>query len=168
LDVRTLEARLATPRHFVWIERHVTGENAARVRALDLPGIGLTPEPRRFYPGRSLAGPVIGFAGIDGHGLSGLELTLDEVLTGEQASVAALRDASGRLTLSEAALEPRPGAEVRLTIDRTIQFIVEQALAAALEENQAKAGTAVVVDVATGAVLAMASLPSLDPNAPGE
>jgi cell division protein FtsI (penicillin-binding protein 3) len=167
LDVREVEARLAGRRQFAWIERHVTGEEAAKVRALKLAGVGLMPEPRRFYPGRMLAGPVLGFAGIDGKGLSGLELTLDAALTGERASVAALRDASGNLALSEAALEPRPGASVRLTIDRTVQFTAERALAEAVKAHDAEAGTAVVIDVATGAVLAMATVPSLDPNTPG-
>jgi cell division protein FtsI (penicillin-binding protein 3) len=96
LDLRSLEGRLATRRYFAWIKRHVTPAEAASVRALDLQGVSLTSEPRRFYPGKRLAGHILGFAGIDGKGLDGLELTMDEVLTGQQAEMATLRDASGR------------------------------------------------------------------------
>src|SRR5690606_13662595 len=82
VDARVLEARLASPRYFAWVKRHVSPEEAAAVRAADLPGVYLTPEPRRFYPGRRLAGPLLGFAGIDGRGLDGLELTMNDLLAG--------------------------------------------------------------------------------------
>ncbi|WP_428262632.1 penicillin-binding transpeptidase domain-containing protein [Haliangium sp.] len=167
LDVRALEASLVTRRHFVWIERHVTPEEARQLRDLELEGIYLTPEPRRFYPGKGLAGPVLGFAGIDGDGLDGLELRMDELLRGEQARVAALRDAAGRVMMADGVVKARPGATVTLTLDRAIQDVAERALADAVAEHQAKGGSLVVVDVATGGVLAMASQPTYDPNSPG-
>lgn len=166
-DVRALEAKLATRRHFVWLERHVAGREAEALRAADLSGIYLTPEPRRFYPGKSLAGPVLGFAGIDGNGLDGIELKLDELLEGEKARFPALRDASGRVMMADGVVAAQPGATVVLTLDRSIQHIAERALEAAVFDSQAKAGSLVVLDVHTGGVLAMASWPTYDPNDPG-
>ncbi|ACY14498.1 penicillin-binding transpeptidase domain-containing protein [Haliangium ochraceum] len=167
LDVRALEAKLATRRHFVWIERHVTAEEARQLREADLSGIYFTPEPRRYYPGKELAGPVIGFAGIDGNGLDGIELRMDELLVGEKARFAALRDAAGRTMMADGVVAAEAGHTVTLTIDRSVQHIAEAALADVVVENQAKAGSIVVLDVATAGVLAMANWPNYDPNAPG-
>ncbi len=166
MDNRDLEARLASRRYFSWIKRHVTPEQAEKVRALDIPGVSLTREPRRFYPGKALAGHILGFAGIDGRGLDGLELTMDEVLTGRRAEVAALRDASGQMMVDDPEAIPSPGASITLTIDRTIQFAAERAVRDAVIENQAKSAVAVVMDIKTGDVLAIASYPELDPNDP--
>lgn len=167
LDVRALEAKLASRRYFAWIDRHISADKARAIRDADLKGIYLTPEPRRFYPGKSLAGPVLGLAGIDGNGLDGIELKLDTLLRGERAKFAALRDASGRIMLADGLVKPRPGASITLTIDRAVQYIAEEALEDAVLEHDAKAGSLVVLDVSTGEVLAMANWPSYDPNAPG-
>lgn len=167
IDLRALEAKLASGRHFAWIDRHVTVEEANAVRTAKLKGVYITQEPRRFYPGRQLAGPVLGFAGIDGEGLDGLELTMDDILAGKRARFAALRDASGRLMMADGVEPSEPGATITLAIDRSIQHIAEVALEKAVTDNQAKAGTMVVLDVFTGEVMAMASWPGYDPNAPG-
>jgi cell division protein FtsI (penicillin-binding protein 3) len=167
-DVRELEDRLASRRHFVWASRHVTSQQAAAVRKLELAGVYITQEPRRFYPGKSLAGPLLGFAGIDGNGLDGLELAMEELLVGKRASMSALRDAAGKVSFSSALEDPEPGAAVRLTIDRSIQFIAERALGQAVEEHKAKSGTVIVLDVLTSEVLAMASWPTIDPNDPAK
>ncbi|MCG8418981.1 MAG: PASTA domain-containing protein [Proteobacteria bacterium] len=167
LDIRAVEAKLTTRRYFVWLERHVTPEQAEMVRHAALPGVYLTPEPRRFYPGMSLAGPVLGVVGIDGNGLDGIELKMDALLSGQQARFAALRDASGRVMIADGLVKPEPGATITLTIDRAIQFIAERALEAAVKDNQARAGTLVILDVATGEVLAMANWPTHNPNLPG-
>ncbi len=166
LDVNTVEARLATTRHFAWVARHVTPEQAAAVRALKLKGVEVTREPRRWYPGRTSGGPVLGFAGIDGNGLDGLELAMDDVLTGERARFRALRDAKGKTMMADGLVEATPGATVQLTIDRAIQHIADEALAGAITLHKAKSGTVVVLDVHTGGVLAMASWPTYDPNDP--
>lgn len=166
LDVRAVEAKLATKRHFVWLERHVSDDRADAVRSADLHGIYLTPEPRRFYPGKTLAGPLLGFAGIDGNGLDGIELKMDELLTGHRARFAALRDASGRTMMSEGMARPQPGATIRLTIDRSVQFIAERALEDTVHENQATAGLIVILDVKSGEVMAMANWPTYDPSSP--
>lgn len=167
LDIRPLESQLATRRYFTWIKRHITPSQAEAIRALDIKGVSLTKEPRRYYPGKKLAGHILGFAGIDGKGLDGLELAMDEVLTGEQARVASLRDASGNLMVDDPNAVPHAGASITLTIDRTIQFAAERAVREAVTLNKAKSAVAVVQDVRNGDILAIASYPDIDPNDPG-
>ena len=164
LDVRLVEDKLSTRRHFEWIKRHLTATEAEAIREADIEGLGLTLEPRRFYPGKSLAAPLLGSAGIDGAGLDGVELELDDLLAGERGVYAGLRDASGRVTLADGADEAKPGATVYLTIDRAIQDIAERALADVIEEHLANAGSITILNVNTGAVLAMANWPTFDPN----
>ncbi len=166
MEPAEIEARLSSPRYFVWIERHVSEEKARAVRAARLEGVSLTPEPRRFYPGRGLAGPVLGFASIDGRGLDGVELTMNELLAGRRVSAAALRDATGALMLPDGPVEPVPGVSVTLTINRFVQYAAERALATAMNKHRAKAGVIVVLDVPTGGVLALANWPCYDPNRP--
>ena len=165
-DVRVLEARLASGRSFVWLDRHITPEQAEKIRTAKLPGIEIAQEPRRWYPARASGGPVLGFAGIDGEGLDGLELSLDKKLRGERARFAALRDAPGKTIAADGIVDAAPGATVTLTLDRAIQAFADEALAKAIAQNQARSGVVVVIDVATGGVLAMASSPTYDPNAP--
>jgi cell division protein FtsI (penicillin-binding protein 3) len=167
---RELEKKLAETRYFVWLKRRVTGEASAKVRALDLPGIGSTAEPRRFYPGKSLAGPVLGFAGLDGKGLEGIELSLDTLLRGEKTTLPAIRDARGNLLLGHTWTDVEPasagGGCVTLSLDRFLQYTAEQALEAAVTLHRAKAGVVVVLDPKSSDVLALASFPTYDPNDP--
>jgi cell division protein FtsI (penicillin-binding protein 3) len=167
VDAATLEARLSSRKAFAWIERHVSPAEAEAVRAAALPGVTVAAEPRRWYPGRASGGPLLGFAGIDGVGLDGLELRFDKALTGTRAAFAALRDARGRTAMADGVVDAVPGATLHLTIDRAIQSVADAALADAIALHKAKSGVVVVLDVATGAVLAMASSPSYDPNEPG-
>ena len=164
-DARVLEAKLATDHKFVWIERHVAPELARAVREAKLPGIEIAREPRRWYPARSIGGTVIGRADIDGNGLDGIELSMNGVLAGERSEVEALRDARGHKLLADGLSEDQPGATVHMSLDRSIQAIAESALDTAVTTNKAKSGVAVVLEVGTGRVLAMASSPSYDPNA---
>nr|HEX4315565.1 penicillin-binding protein 2 [Kofleriaceae bacterium] len=163
-DAQSLEVKLASPHRFVWLARHVAPEVAAAVRAAKLPGVELAREPRRWYPARSLGGPVLGGADIDGRGIDGVEKSLDVLLAGKRGEAVALRDARGHAMLEDGLGAAEPGATVRLTIDRTIQSIADQALAQGVIAHQAKSGVAVVLDVATSRVLALASYPTLDPN----
>jgi cell division protein FtsI (penicillin-binding protein 3) len=165
-DLRALEDKLAQQRHFVWIERHVAPHQARAIEALKLPGVELTQEPRRYYPNRTLAGPLIGFANIDQVGLEGIERSMNDLLEGQKGELDALRDARGRVMLSDTDAGEVPGASVYLTVDRSVQFISEQVLADTLKTHEAKAGVAVVLEIGTGRVLAMASLPTYDPNRP--
>jgi len=164
LDAATLEAKLGVDRKFVWIERHVTPEIAQAVRDAKLPGIVVAREPRRWYPGRTLAGPVIGRADIDGNGLDGIELSMNQHLTGRRGGASAVRDARGRKMFADGLAHPEPGATIKLTLDRSIQEIADRALADAVTTHEAKSGVVVVLDVATSNVLAMSSFPTYDSN----
>ncbi|HWU88679.1 MAG TPA: penicillin-binding protein 2, partial [Kofleriaceae bacterium] len=163
-DPAALEAKLGTTRRFVWIDRHVAPAVAHAVREAKLPGIEVAREPRRWYPARATAGPVIGRADIDGNGLDGVEREMNEELTGKHGGATAVRDARGRRMYADGLAPPEPGATVRLTLDRSIQAIADGALAHAIEVHQAKAGAVVVLEVGTGRVLALSSYPSYDPN----
>ena len=167
LDRRKLARKLASKRRFAWIKRRVNPVLARRVMALKLPGIRLEQEPKRFYPNNGLGGVVVGFAGSDGQGLEGIELSMDRYLRGNPVELRAHRDARRRAILHEG---PEPGKAlgntVELALDRYIQHEAEQAIAAAAKSVRPKTGWVgvVVLDPATGDVLAMANAPSYNPN----
>ncbi|RMG16121.1 MAG: PASTA domain-containing protein [Deltaproteobacteria bacterium] len=170
IDAARLERRLRRGRYFAWVKRRVSPEEARAVRALGLPGIGFTREPRRFYPHRELAAQVLGFAGIDGVGLEGLELALDSALRGTPRLATALRDARGNHLLADPeGADPADlaGGSAELTLDRTLQWIAERALAEGATKAGAKGATAVVLDPHSGEILAMANHPTYNPNQPG-
>jgi cell division protein FtsI (penicillin-binding protein 3) len=168
LERAELEKKLAQRRFFAWVKRKVTPEEVAAVKALDLPGVAFTREPRRFYPNRTLAATVMGHAGAEGNGLEGVELAFDQALRGTTSSVQGMRDALGRDIVVDGAVEApsTAGSDVVLTIDRYLTFITERALAAAAAEHQAKGAVSIMMDPRTGEVLAMASVPSYNPNDP--
>src|SRR3954447_26913490 len=155
-------------RRFVWIQRRADEGQAARVAALGIDGIELVKEPKRFYPQRELAGHVLGFVGDEG-GQEGLERELDNYLRGRTVSLPAVRDARGATVFAQGAPDPKDlaGATVTLTIDASLQMAVERELQKAVRDAHAAAGWAVVADVHTGAILALASNPSFDANQPG-
>jgi cell division protein FtsI (penicillin-binding protein 3) len=167
-DARDLEKKLSQKRYFAWIKRKVTPDEAAAVRALQLPGVAFTREPRRFYPNRTLAATVMGQAGSDGRGLDGVELAFDRYLRGSSSSVQGVRDALGRDLFVESASDAinGTGSDVFLTIDRYLTFITERAIADAAERHHAKAIVAIMLNPKTGEILAMASVPSYNPNDP--
>jgi len=155
---------------FVYLARQLPRAVGDQVRALALPGIGVLEEPTRTYPVGELAAQVVGFAGVDNTGLSGLEARYEDVLGGEPGRLR-LERAPGGLTISAAAREvspPVPGTDLVLTLDRQIQDAAELALTNAVAASEAKGGSAVVLDVETGEVLAMASVPTIDPEALGD
>jgi cell division protein FtsI (penicillin-binding protein 3) len=162
------------PRHrFVWIKRRMTGDEAAAVRDLGdaklqprpIHGMSIEGEGHRYYPGRELAGSVLGFVAPDGIGKDGLELALDEDLHGKVEDVRGLRDRSGRLVF-EGASESHAltGYDVTLTLDEGIQHVAERELDAALHTYEPKGASLVVVDPMTGEILALASSPGYNPN----
>ncbi len=163
-DAAGLEAKLAGGRRFVWLDRHVSPEVARAVRDARLPGIEVVKEPRRWYPARSVGGTVIGRSDIDGNGLDGVELAMNPQLIGHRGAGRALRDVRGKKMFADGLERPEPGATVQLSLDSTIQASAETALAESVRANKAKSGVVVVVEIATGRVLAMASAPSYDPN----
>lgn len=160
-----LEAKLAGDQRFVWIDRHVKPDIARAVQAANLAGVEVAKEPRRWYPARSVGAPVIGRVDIDGNGVDGIELTMNRLLAGKRSAVAAVRDARGHMTLADGLASTEPGANVRLSLDRSLQAIADAALQSGITTHKAKAGLVVVLDVATSRVLAIANSPSYDPNA---
>jgi cell division protein FtsI (penicillin-binding protein 3) len=170
VDRRELERRLQGKRYFNWVKRRLDPEEARAVRELALPGISLVREPRRYYPNREMAGPLIGWAGLDAVGQEGLELQHDHVLRGARAQIPGLRDALGRAVLIGGVADApvTMGQDLPTTIDRHIQFRLESALARAVASHHAKAGSAVALDPRNGEILAIASIPTFNPNEPGE
>lgn len=169
VDRDRIAQRLASDRYFVWIERQVTPEESAAVEALDIPGVSATEEAHRYYPNGSLAAHVLGFSNIDGQGIEGVELALEDRLHGERADVPAVRDRRGRVVFSETLLDDRAtqGDDVFLTLDHTIQHVAERELELSIRTFEARAGSVVVMDPQSGEILAMASYPTYDPNHPG-
>lgn len=157
-------------RQFVWVERHIKPEQAAAVRKLDLPGVRLMKEPRRYYPNRKLAAHVLGFANIDGKGIEGLELAYEDPLRGPEREVPAIRDRRGKIVFSEHLVDDAStqGHDLVLTIDKTIQHIAEQELALGIRTFEAAAGSVVVMDPRSGELLAIANYPTYNPNDAGD
>jgi cell division protein FtsI (penicillin-binding protein 3) len=163
---KVIAAKLAKDRAFVYLKRRVDPQAAAKVRAMNRPGVGTMPEPKRFYANRELAAHVLGFSGEGGDGRAGIEKALDAELRGKSYEVPGLRDAFGKAVLKEGFVPDSvlEGADVFLTIDRHVQFAAETALAGAVSTAKARAGIAVVLEAKTGDVLAMASVPTYNPN----
>jgi len=173
LDENELLARLEPRHRFVWVKRRITGEEAASVRDLGdvkhqahpIRGLSIEGEGNRYYPGRELAGPVLGFVAPDSQGKDGVELALDEDLRGKVEEVRGLRDRSGRLIFEGASDEHAlQGNDVALSIDEGIQHTAERELDAAMRTYETKGGSLVVVDPWTGEILALTSVPGYNPN----
>ena len=166
LEAGRLEKLLGEEREFVWVARKLDPPVAAALRRLRLAGIHFVPESKRYYPMRDLAAQVLGYVGTDNHGLAGLELNYDAVITGKPGLRTVLRDARRGTAVSPDLFftEPQPGGDLYLTLDAAVQHMVERELQRAVEQRRARRGSAVFLDPATGAVLAMASYPAFDPN----
>ncbi len=151
---------------FAYVARQVDLDVAQRIEALDLPGIEFLPVSKRYYPAGSLAPQVLGFVGIDGSGLAGLEEQYDPELSGTpgERTVEVAPDGQPIAQGLNATRDPVDGVSLRTTIDRDIQFQAQEALAQAIADNGAKAGTVIVMDPASGDIYAMASFPYFDPN----
>jgi cell division protein FtsI (penicillin-binding protein 3) len=161
-----IATRLSSSRSFVWIARKLPPTTVARIRQLNLRGIYFQKENQRFYPKRDLAAAVLGYVDIDEKGLGGIEYQLDNRIRSKAARMLILTDAHNRWYES-ADKTPEAGSSVVLTVDENIQFIAEKELATAIEQTHARAGTVLVQDPSNGEILAMASWPKFNPNAPG-
>jgi len=161
-----VEEKLTSNGAFVWIARQLPLEAGGAIRNLHLPGIYLLDEHRRTYPKGPLAANVVGYVGLDGHGLAGLEHGFESMVRGRAGKVTLLRDARRGMYFvgAEGANRPIDGGDVVLTIDSVVQFITERALSKAVARWHAAGGTAIVMDPNDGSILAMASLPTFDPN----
>jgi len=161
-----IEQKLTQSRSFAWIARKITPQQAARIRALNLRGIYFQKENKRFYPQHTLAASVLGYVDMDEHGLGGVEYSLDKFIRGRPSRMLVLADARRRW-LDRSETRADQGDNVVLTIDQTIQFIAEKALAAGIKRTHAKGGSVVVQDPNTGQLLAVANWPTFDSNDAG-
>ncbi|MBW1898349.1 MAG: penicillin-binding protein 2, partial [Deltaproteobacteria bacterium] len=168
IDSQALNRKLESDKSFVWLKRQVTPAEAKVVEDLKLSGIGFRPEFKRFYPNRTLAAQLLGFSGIDGQGLEGIEYYYNSFLESNTGNFKGITDALGRKFDGE----KKPNLEISghsliLTIDQTIQYIAEKALEETVSEFSAESGIAIVMDPQTGAILALAHFPLFNPNAFG-
>ncbi|MFN3310900.1 MAG: peptidoglycan D,D-transpeptidase FtsI family protein [Thermomonas sp.] len=155
-------------REFVYLKRRINPDEAARILALDIPGVAGQREYRRFYPQGDVLAHVLGFTNIDDRGQEGLELAFDDWLRGTPGAKRVIRDNKGRIVENVDLVRPaQPGHDLALSIDRRIQYLTYRELRNAVAETGASSGSAVVLDVATGEVLAMANFPTFNPNAVG-
>lgn len=170
VDAAKLAKRLASNRYFVWIKRRVTPQEATRVREMEIPGVELTTEARRYYPNRHLAAHLLGFADVDGRGIEGIELAYEERLRGSDRRVAAIRDRRGQVVFADDLEDDRSmqGQNVVLTIDKAIQHVAERELALGVRTFEARGGSVVVMDPSTGEILALANYPPFNPNEPSK
>jgi cell division protein FtsI (penicillin-binding protein 3) len=162
---RAIAKSLRRDGQFAWVARKVSPEEARRVRALDLEGIGFFKESRRFYPKRELLAHVLGYVGLDNAGLGGLEASFEGEIRGKNGRLLIQRDAKRRVLTSRVEREATAGASLELTIDQYLQNIVERELQAGVEEFGAIGGSIVVMDPSTGEILALANAPTFNPNA---
>ncbi len=166
VDTGEIQRRLNSGRSFVWIKRQTTPREADAVRSLGLEGVDFIPEHSRFYPNRTLAAQMLGFTGIDGRGLEGLEFYYDAYLKGGAGKFTVLKDALGRgFDLERAEPPDYGGHNIILTIDKTIQYMAERALQEGIQRSGATSGMAIVMAPPTGQVLALAHYPFFNPNA---
>ncbi|WP_446830638.1 peptidoglycan D,D-transpeptidase FtsI family protein [Candidatus Foliamicus sp.] len=162
-----LEDRLARARgrEFVWLKRGLPPNRSRPVIELEAPGLQLRREYRRYYPAGEYTGHLVGFADIDENGQEGLELSFDSTLKGSDGRKLVITDRLGRHVRDIAGIEPlKHGRDLQLGLDLRIQFLAYRELKEAVERHQARTGSIVLLDVRSGEVLAMASLPSFNPN----
>lgn len=161
--------KLLRKKTFVWVERQLSASKVAAIKGLKLnasDGLGFMPESKRYYPRGSLACQILGFTNIDAQGQLGIERAYETQLAGRPGELVAPRDAKGRLLILQEnyAKIPVNGSTLQLSLDATIQHIVERELDAVVQQLSPKNAYAVVVDPNTGEILAMAGTPSFDPN----
>ncbi|HTQ62374.1 MAG TPA: penicillin-binding protein [Candidatus Solibacter sp.] len=162
-----LETRFESSRSFVWIARKLPPEKAEAITALNLKGVYLQKENKRFYPKHDLAAHVLGFVDMDEKGLGGIEYELDDEIRGKSEKIVVMEDAKRRwFDSSQAKLNN--GADVVLTLDEKIQYITERELNAAIARTHSIAGTAIVMNPNTGEILALANWPTFNPNQASE
>ncbi len=161
-----IDKRLAdTRKEFAYLKRGLPPEQAAKVMELGIPGVFLQRDYRRYYPAGDVTAHVLGFTGVDDNGQEGLELTYQKWLAGQAGSRRVIKDRPGRIIEDvESVKTPQEGRNLVLSIDRKIQYLAFRELKAAVDANKAKAGAIVVLDAKTGEILALANLPSFNPN----
>ena len=164
-EQQSLAERLSADRPFTYVRRRVTPQEAGRIAALELNGIGFMKESRRYYPNKELGAHVLGYVGLDNVGLGGLEATYDNVIRGKEGKLIAHTDARQQRFAGRLERAPTAGGSLELTIDEQLQYIAERELRAGVEDTGADGGTAIVMDPHTGEILALANWPTFNPNA---
>lgn len=164
IDGSKIRKRLNSGKKFVWIKRRISPEESLRLKDFDHKAFGSIKENKRFYPNGVLASNLLGAVGFDSKALSGIELAYDQYLKTIHPPIIVAKDAKGRSYTSHTLIENEHPKNVKLTIDKTIQYIVEKELEEVHKSTHAKGAVALVLEVHTGQILAMASSPTFDPN----
>ena len=170
MDIGEIRKRLSgSPdgprRDFVYLKRHLSPEVSARIVELNVPGVFLKREYRRYYPAGELTAHMLGFTDLDDKGQEGIELALQDELAGKSGSRRVIKDRKGRVVEDvESIRAPKSGQNIALSIDSKIQYLAYRELKQAVEVNKAKAGGIVVLDAQTGELLALVNLPAYNPN----
>src|SRR4029079_15366082 len=153
----------AAKKRFIWIARRLDADVANKIVELKLPGLQTQLEPKRYYTNGSLAAHVLGYVGLDGKGLGGVEQFYNAKISGEAGHLLVEKDPYGK-PYESYEIAAKSGQTVVLTIDQTIQYQAEQALQSAVQRSHAKSGTVIVLDPRSGEILALANAPTFDPN----
>ena len=158
-----------TSRDFVYLKRHLPPDQAGKVVSLNLPGISMQREYRRYYPAGEETAQMLGFTGVDDNGQEGLELALQEKLAGKSGSQRVIKDRRGHIVEDAGSLRaPKPGSDIVLSLDSNVQHLAYRELENAVRQHKAKAGAVVVLDARSGEVLALANYPAYNPNNRGK
>ena len=165
MTVRELDGKIASDKTFIFVKRQVPPETADRIMALKFPGVHQEKEYRRYYPTGDMTAHIVGFTGVDDKGLEGVELAFQQSLLGHAGNRTVIRDRRGSIVEDVGSIKPpQDGKEIRLALDSKVQYLAYSQLKQAVEENKAKAGGVVVLDAKTGEILALANLPTYNPN----
>jgi cell division protein FtsI (penicillin-binding protein 3) len=162
----TVSEKISQPLQFVWLKRQISPTQKEKLSDLKIKGLYFIPEHKRLYLRNSLAGQVLGFVGLDGLGLGGVEYRFEEELRGDNGYLITERDAYGHEIFSGSRVlkESTPGLSLKLTLDETLQYLVEKELANTVIQSKATWGCVIMSDVATGQILSMASFPFFNPE----
>jgi cell division protein FtsI (penicillin-binding protein 3) len=168
IKTKDIDKKIANrEREFAYLKRRISPELAAKVMSLEIPGIFLQREYKRFYPAGDVTAHLVGFTGIDDNGQEGFELAQNAVLSGKAGSRRVIQDRQGHIVEDLQAVKvPQDGHDLVLSIDRRLQYLAFRELSKAVEDHRAKAGAVVILDAKTGEVLAMVNLPTYNPNNP--
>ncbi|MEK7286500.1 MAG: penicillin-binding protein 2 [Nitrospirota bacterium] len=166
---RALVAKLNREKDFIWLARKIDQDRLNKINRLDLPGIGVLMESKRFYPKRALFGHLVGFVGMDNNGLEGIEHRYDALLKGKSGGIVVVRDAHGKSIYPKGFnyIPPSQGESLVLTVDETIQHISTREIRRVVEKTSAKGGIAIVMNPTNGEILAMSVYPFFNPNTVG-
>lgn len=167
VESQTLMRRItrSMDKEFLYLKRHLNPEQARQVLALELPGINVQREYRRYYPASEVTGHLVGFTDIDDQGQEGLELAFNHWLAGESGAKRVLKDRLGRSIENVESIRPaHHGKDLKTSIDLRLQYLAYRSLKAAIKSHEAHSGSIVVLDIKTGEVLAMVNQPAYNPN----